>query len=357
MRLREWFRPPRHALLLFLGVAVVCGVALGWLGWQLLEQDQAVEVARRRERVDEAADRAVAVMQRSLADLEARLGQRTMSGSLPAGVTVVAGGENGITAVPGFLYYPETVRLPEAAAGAFVEAERLEFTVNDLAGAARIYERMAGAADAPTRAGALTRLGRVERKVHDTEVAEGFYARLAQIAHAGVAGLPASLIAREGRASLFAETHRTGDLVREAAALQRDLRDGRWQLTKQQYDFYLSESAAWLGRIPPDDSNGRVIAEAFERVWRNRAGDVPLTRRLISVDRSTALVIWRQSGNQLEAAIAGPRYLRALGSEAIPGSSLRWSIADPEGRTVLGEAPPARDAAVRAAASRTCPGR
>src|SRR5262249_23639717 len=154
----------------------------------------------------------------------------------------------GIAAVPGLLYYPEAERLPEAAPETFAEAERLEFTVNDLRGAARIYDRLASAADAATRAGALTRLGRVERKLHDTAAADRAYDRLSQVPHAAVAGLPSSLIAREGRASLYQDSHRTGELAHEAAAFQNDLRTGRWQLTRQQFEFYSGEAAAWLGQ-------------------------------------------------------------------------------------------------------------
>lgn len=350
MRLRKWFRPPRHALLLFLGVAGVCGVTLGWLGWLLLEQDQAVEVARRRERVDDAADRAVAVMQRSLADLEARLGEPMAAGSLPSGVTLVTAGESGITAVPGLVYYPEAVRLPEAAPETFAEAERLEFTANDLRGVERIYDRLSSAADAATRAGALTRLGRVARKLHDTAAAERAYSTLLQTPHAGVAGLPSSLIAREGRATLYQETRRTGDLAHEAAALQKELQTGRWQLTRQQFEFYSDEAASWLDESVPQNSDGRVIAEAFDKVWRDRAAAVALTRRLVPVKRSIALVIWRQKGDRVDAVVAGPSYLQTLGSEAVPGTSLRWALADPEGRTVLGESPRTREAALRTAA-------
>jgi len=349
MRLREWFRPPRHALILFLGVAVVCGVALGWLGWVLLEQDQAVEVTRRRERFEEAADRAVAVMQRSLADLEGRLSQPVTSGRLPAGVARVSAGENGIAAVPGLVYYPQAALMPEAAPETFADAERLEFTVSDLAGAARVYERLAAKADGPIRAGALTRLGRVERKLHDTAAAHRTYERLSQIPQAGVAGLPSSLIAREALATLFTEIDRPGALAREAAALHNDLRTGRWQLTKQQYEFYWAETVAWLGRPPQEDEDGRVIAEAFDRVWRSRTGGVSLARRLIPVERTTALVMWRQTGDRFDAIVASPHYLRTLCSEAFPATSLRWALADPEGRTVLGESPPARDAALRTA--------
>jgi len=40
---REWFRPPRHLLALFLAVTVAPASALAWLSWRLLEQDRALE--------------------------------------------------------------------------------------------------------------------------------------------------------------------------------------------------------------------------------------------------------------------------------------------------------------------------
>ena len=371
MRLREWFRPPRHALLIFLGVSAVSGVALGWLGWLLLAQDKAVETQRRQEKLNDAADRAVSVMQRSIADLEDRLKQPSISGPPPAGVTVVTAGEDGIAANPGLPYYPEAERLPEGPAGTFTDAEQLEFAAantaddaaHNLKGAARIYERLAGGVNAATQAGALTRLARVERRLRHAAEADRAYDRLAQLARTGVEGLPAGLIAREGRASLYQETHRTGDLAREAEALQNDLRAGRWQLDKEQYESYSADAAAWLGQAPPPDAappdaalldgDGRARAEAFDWVWRNRGdGEIstPNARRLISVNGSPALAIWRQSDGRLYAAIAGPRYLSALGGEAVPAGGLHWAMADPEGRTVLGEAAPARQTAIRAAA-------
>ena len=62
-----------------------------------------------------------------------------------------------------------------------------------------------------------------------------------------------------------------------------------------------------------------------------------MTRRLIPVEGLPTLVIWRQAGDRVDAAVAGSRYLQSLGGEAVPGGGLRWAITDPEGRTVLGE--------------------
>jgi signal transduction histidine kinase len=357
MQLRDWFRPPRHVLTIFLGVAVVCGVALGWLGWLLLEQDNAVESQRRRERLDQSADIAIAEMQRALSDLEAQLTRPGIATAPPQGLTFVFTSANGgvVRAQPALLYYPEQPRLQEAPPGTFAEAERLEYAANDLAGAAKIYEKLLAAANPAIRAGALTRLARIHRKRHDPASAQSSYDRLAQIAQASVAGLPAGLISREGLASMFQEMHRNADLLREASSLQSDLHSGRWQLTKQQYAFYTSETAAWLGKPYSEDTDAVARAEALDWLWSHNMSAERVSRRLIEVGPSPALVVWNQSADGLHAALAGPRYLAALCKNAVHGDNLQWALADLEGRSVLGQLPPSRDSIVRTASATGLP--
>ena len=57
MMLKNWLRPPRLILTPFLSLIAVCAAALGWLGWQFLIQDRAVERQRAQESVESAADR------------------------------------------------------------------------------------------------------------------------------------------------------------------------------------------------------------------------------------------------------------------------------------------------------------
>src|SRR5436309_2852030 len=73
MRFHDWLRPPRQMLAVFLGVALVSAVALGWLGWLLLKQDAALESQRRRDLVEQAADRASATMQLAVVELQSAL--------------------------------------------------------------------------------------------------------------------------------------------------------------------------------------------------------------------------------------------------------------------------------------------
>ena len=43
MALSTWFKPPRHLVVLFLGMSVVLMGTLGWLGVRLVRQDRALE--------------------------------------------------------------------------------------------------------------------------------------------------------------------------------------------------------------------------------------------------------------------------------------------------------------------------
>src|SRR5512136_2498232 len=55
MFLREWFRPPRHLLALFVAVIALPAMALAWLAWRTFEQDKALERQRLQERLETAA--------------------------------------------------------------------------------------------------------------------------------------------------------------------------------------------------------------------------------------------------------------------------------------------------------------
>lgn len=355
MGLRDWFRPPRHVLTSFLAVALVCGSALGWLAWQLLQQDKAVDAERHREQLEDAADRSVVAMQQLLARLDSLLSQR--ANSPPREVTLVSVSPGGNVSVSGaaLLYLPQAERLHEASPATFAEADRLEFTGRDLPGAVAISEHLAKSGDPAVQAGALTRLGRIYRKLHDTEKASAAYQKLELLAGTGTSDLPSSLVAREGRASLFSESNRLEDLAREAEAMVVDLRAGRWQITKDEYRFLVSEAAEWLGRAVPESSDAVARAEAFDWLWRNRASGVDTSRRLVRSEGSTALVTWNHIPDRsLRAVIAGPAWIEAL-SRATVSDGFRIALTDPDGDAISGGAPPSRGTVFRNSAATALP--
>lgn len=358
MQIRDWFRPPRHVLTIFLAVALVSGATLALLAWLLVEQDKAQELRRRQERIEQAADRAAAVMQRSLADLELQLtAQPNRYLRPPPDVVIFSAGAAGVSVQPpgGLLYYPVAFDQPDASEQAFAEGEQIEFSENPEA-AIRIYARLAESGRASIRAGALNRLARLHRKLRQPDAALSAYDRLAQLPDAGVEGIPASLVARVGRASLFEETRRAADLHKEAAALDRDLRSGRWRLLQSEYAFHSGLARGWLGdKQAPDEQALVARAEAASWLWQNRGSGEGVSRRLLRTSGKPVLLLWNSPGDRLHAVIAGPEYLAALGREAAPDPDLRWALSDLEGRASVGVLPSTGYAAIRNAATARLP--
>ena len=368
MAFREWFRPPRHVLTIFLGVAVVSAGALGWLSWLLVAQDRALDVQRRQARLEQAADRATAVMQGALADLELQLtSSSARTSALPPGVMIVIGGPTGVIDVVrpdgALLHYPEPKQVPEPPTAPFVEAEQAEFARRDLVVAGSLYAALASSADPAVRAGALAGLARVRRKEQHPDAALAAYNELEELSGVHVAGLPAGLVALTGRARVLEDTGRTSDLRDEAAQLDRELSGGRWQLTKSQYQFYSAEALRWLGQQEPEmdaaDREAVALADAVqwlweERPWENGPSPEPAARRLVQLEGMPVLVVWNASAEGLRAGVAGPSYLAALGREAVPDGGLEWTLSDPAGRVVLGT-PSLSPLAVRSAAASRLP--
>ena len=86
MGLALWLRPPGRTLAVFLCLMLVLGGALGWLGWQLLKQDRALEGQRVQERLELAADgRYISFMKGVEGDAKARYeGRRWQLWRVPA---------------------------------------------------------------------------------------------------------------------------------------------------------------------------------------------------------------------------------------------------------------------------------
>jgi signal transduction histidine kinase len=350
MKVHKWLRPPRHVLAIFVVVAIVSAAALTGLVWLLLQQEKAVEMQRTQERVQQAADHAAAVTQAVLADLD-------RAPEPPEGVVLVriAGGNVGVR--PGsLLYYPEIPQHTASTEARFAEGEQAEFARNDLKAAAAFYARLIDTQDTSVRAAALTRLARVHRKAKDYEKALQAYDNLSGLVAAAVDDLPSGLVAREGRATIFAETNRAADLKKEADALRHDLRTGRWRITKSQYDFCTAEADAWFGTpAGPSDVDAIARAEAVAWLWQNRQNVPAMSRHLINTGGSAALIVTRTVSDVSVAAIGGPTYLTSLCREAVRDTGLQCSLSDAEGHPFIGQLPTARTSAILTSAATRLP--
>jgi len=127
MGLAHWLRPPRRTLAVFFGLMLVLGGALGWLGWQWLKQDRALEGQRLQESLELAADQMAAALQQSLTDLESVMSFVPSPGAKepPDGVLVLRVTKSNVGAYPSgvLLYYPVIPDAVEPTAATFAAGE------------------------------------------------------------------------------------------------------------------------------------------------------------------------------------------------------------------------------------------
>ncbi|MFN7933727.1 MAG: HAMP domain-containing sensor histidine kinase [Bryobacteraceae bacterium] len=334
-------------LLLFAATTVGPAIALGWLGWRLVEQDRALEKQRVQERREHAADLAAAGLERKIGELESALGDGK---KLPAGAAILTLDRNGVVDRAG-------VRLPflpvDQGSGpeAFRRAEELEFGGAG-AEALAVLEELARSRDRATQGGAWLRIARVERKRGDADKALQALAALARLENTLVEGVAAGLLAAQGRGLLLEAAGRKAELRETAERLDGELREGRWLVSRSAFAFAREQVRGWLGggdsRV---DADLVAMAEAAESVWKEWPAATG-RRTFWSGDRAV-LVTTKAVGDRVMVGLAGERFLRA-DWPAPPDVAL--ALTDSEGRTVLGDAKaPVTQQAVRTASTTRLP--
>jgi len=363
MGLALWLRPPRRTLAVFLCLMLVLGCTLGWLGWQLLKQDRALEGQRMQERLELAADHMAAALQQSLTDLESYLSFVPSPGAKepPDGVMVLLVAESTVNAYPpgSLLYYPVIPDGEEPPAATFVAGETLEYQGNDPAKAAEVFRELARSPDPGVRAGALLRLGRNLRKTGRHEEALQAYGELAQLGRTSVLGLPAELVAREARGTVLEAIGKGEELRKEAALMHSALWRGRWSLLRPAWEFHAEEAQRWSGASPltEGEQNALVLSSAAESMhgqWvaeRESKG-----RRILKIKGRPVLISWTGTSDRLAAVLAGPGYLGSKWTEALQGRRVQGALVDADGQVMIGSFNKSGPQAVRTAAATRLPG-
>jgi len=128
MPVLDWFRPPRYVLTLSLLVTLAGILAMGWLGWELLDRERLVEKQRALEGFESAADRAVSLFQRETAALERFLSMDPASAFPEATVAFTADGRGfRVQPLGGIVYFPALKEDNAKAEDAFRPAESLKY--------------------------------------------------------------------------------------------------------------------------------------------------------------------------------------------------------------------------------------
>jgi len=328
MTVSHWLRPPRHLVVLFLGIALILICALAWLGWRLFQQDRSLEQQRVQVRLEHTADVVAAELTSRLASIEDRLvglstvpaldlpdsaNQFAKQFSPDAVVLVISNGELAAHPSTRLLYYPVTTRVLEPDASVFARGETLEFRRRDLTAAAREYRRFVQSPDSLVRAGALLRLARAARKAERLDAALDAYNELAAMGRTEVGGLPAELVARHACLSIVEQLSGTDDLQRDAEALNRDLHAGRWHLTRAQYEFYAGEICRWTDCTADSSAQGvtakQALAAGTEWLWNRRGTLQGDGHEVTWADGRPVLAVWHGSAERTAALVGGSTHL------------------------------------------------
>ena len=324
--LPEWLKPPKLLLFILALLTLVSVSALAWFGWKFVQQDRMVAAQHEQDRREQAADRIVATLRGALAEAGERVGGWILSAppnGKPDDGVVLLQDDFGMEVYPAgrLLYRPVSGGGPEAPALAFAEGEALEFLQAQPRRAAEWYAKMAASPSPALRAGALLRLGRVQRKLGNSTDSRAAYTHLAGMTGVRVAGAPADLVAR----------HELGEPLRE------DLLRGHWPLARGQFEFYWSE----VSKDPPP-ADLRDLADAAEAAWAPQANGRP--QATLWVNGKPFFAIWRSAGGHRGAWIAPA----AAVLKTIPaGEGLALAATDTEGRVVYGLRDRSERAAVR----------
>ena len=250
---------------LFIVLAGIPLVALGWLGGRLLAQDRALESQRRRDRLENAATLLTRELDRSLAAWDARLpsaAQGTAVELPPSGVVLVFDSRGVVQhqGVP-LLFYPLVPPSPDVPGDLFAAGEVQEFQQDDLGSAAATYRGLAAAHDGSVRAAALARLARARRKQGRFAEALAVYAELAEMGETPVMGSPAALLARHERLAVFRMTGDAEAGAREAATLGAALWHGDMTIDRATFEFYRES-------VPAEPAIDRLaLADAIDGLW------------------------------------------------------------------------------------------
>jgi len=307
---RRVLRDPRRLQAAFLGVMLTLAATLVWFGWRLIDQDRELERSRVDVRREEVVDLAVANLELRLSSWRDRLESR--ASDFPADTVLVRFDRESITPPNALIYNPSLV----------------DGTAEDTTAAALLDA--AGLASAEKRYAA----------------AKVDYERLERCGGAPVAGLPAALVAKLGRITMYERAGNASSEVTEARALARDLEARRWPVSYASYKHLIKEARNHLPDNERTVTAAEGLADSVTWLWDQWSMN-RLTGRWISrsTDAGPVLLIWITNAAGGVALAANESFVeREILPDAISklDANVHISLED-NGRLVFGKLPPNGD--------------
>jgi nitrogen-specific signal transduction histidine kinase len=324
----------RSLIAALVATTLVVSAALGWAGWRLLDQERALDEQRTRDRIESAADALAAGIRGKLAEAGERLSGWLSDPSAPVpaiGGAVVVGVRPDSTDVTpaGELPFVPAVPLPRIA-DALLAVESIEFA-GPVNRAADEYRRLADQGAPELRAGALLRLGRVQRKIRDHAGALVTYQRLSELGAVRTDDLPAELAGLTGLRATHAAMGNRKRSDEVSQRISKGIDSGRWQIARGTAELYRETFMQ-----PP--SEAWRLANALSETWRDADGRLSARGQRVFVGSDgpgpSVLVAWRSSGTATVALAASADRFFELPTAVHTG----WQLIDAEGRVICGPA-------------------
>jgi two-component system, OmpR family, phosphate regulon sensor histidine kinase PhoR len=322
-----WLKTRRLPVLLA-AATLVPAVVLVWLAVRLLQQDRELDRQRQRERLEVAAGRVALEIDRRLRDLEAEL-------AAGHGIRLYEGGIEPAADAP-VLFQPTDGPAAQPSPAEIAPVEVAEFQRRNLTAAEAAYRRLSMSGNVDVRAAALVGLGRVLRAQRQFDGARRAYDDLARLGPVIVAGQPADLIARQGRARTFESGGDSAALHREIEELARVLYAGRWPLDRSTFELYRDLIVQWGGPEPPAVDVAR--SEAAGDLWQMwRRGDLPVRgRRLVQQGSARMLAVWASSTGQATLRFVADTEMRTAWGPLWRAQGLEVALSSVEGQPIAG---------------------
>jgi signal transduction histidine kinase len=365
--LRHWLRPPKHLLVLFLTTTMGFLAGLGWLGWKAIEQDSELDEKRIGERLDVSTDLVAAELLKILTDVELELERYSVAGAGNVAEVIQASsfqlGDDALIAVfdvdavqafprQRLLYYPTLPTAEEPDLWRLAPRRLDAQGMTEAGGAIEYFQVLAQSDDQRTRADALLGLARSQQEAGRRDAALATYSELHH-PDVLVGGRPAELLARVARCALLADLNRRAELFEEVGRLDRDLNNGRWQLTSTAYQHYVAEVGSLHARadLPSTAAGPSPVAlslaagvdEAWQQ-WQERGPSAQMIPGRISrvYHGRHIFMMWRGTAERRVILVAGPNFIQTRVVDqlrSIHERGVRVGLEDAEGQAVLSPQP------------------
>jgi len=338
-------------------------LALGWLGWLLLDQDISLKEQRIRERIDKAAVKLEDAFTNGLAAEQDKLNEiaaalyatpdANISGTLnglTTRMTLIHFSADGITVLPetGLRYLPISAE-PETLPSKFEQSDRLEFQHRDYQAAKQLLTPLAEFPDPHIQAAALMRLGRIDRRNGRITDALNAYEQLTGLSSQRVSTAPANWLGLYARCTIFEAENQMAELGVELNRLVASLTAGGQHVSAATYRYYANAAARWAGLVGQPETAQRLsqphapskMAIEFLRSWNGvRQGATASSGiELGEADPGRMLGIWTTVGSDLLASILALDEFHAMllttVTDNMESRGIGWRISKATGQILL----------------------